>query len=144
MKHPTRFVANLSVKVTPEFEAQVRAEAAQRKVNISVVLRERLGIETLPDTETSPRPLQAVNPPTLKAVRRRRRPTHLASVGGSDPVVVRLLASVANGLGQTAQAIADHGATADAAAAANWLGALQSMDARLAHLIEHEERKNAH
>ena len=59
-------------------------------------------------------------------------------------MVVRLLASVATGLSDTAQAIASNHALIATADVANWLNVLQSMEARLAKLVEHEERKNAH
>jgi len=144
MKHSTSLKVNLSVKVTPELAANVRAAAAQRKVHISVVLRERLGLQTLPNAETSSDPSYPTNPAAASPKCKNQRPMRLAAPGGSDPVVVRLLASVANGLRQTADAIAANGAMVAAADVANWLAALQSMDARLAQLIEHEERKNAH
>ena len=142
MKNSTSYTFTLSVKVTPDFAAQVREAAAQRKVEISVVLREMLGIQTLPVGGSVP--TQSAAPASVVLKSRARRPMRLAPPGGSDPVVVRLLASVATGLSDTAQAIASNDALIAAADVANWLSVLQSMEVRLAQLIEHEDRKNAH
>lgn len=144
MRNFPNYTSTLSVKVTPDFETQVRDAAAQRKVDISVVLRERLGLQTEPATEISSAPRHSTTPAAGKPKSRSRRPMRFAAPGGSDPVVVRLLASVANGLRQTAEAIAGNGAMVAAADVVNCLAALRTMEARLAQLIEHEERKNAH
>lgn len=144
MKNSTNHTSTLSVKVTPDFAAQVRETAAQRGVEISVLLREMLGIQTLPVKGMGSSRRQSPKSTSVGRKLRARRPLRLAAPGGSDPVVVRLLASVATGLSDTAQAIASNDALIAAADVANWLSFLQSMEVRLAQLVEQEERKNAH
>lgn len=144
MTNSTSHTSTLSVKVTPDFAAQVRETAAQRGVEISVVLREMLGIQTQPVPGIVSSHPQGTTPTSVELQSRPRRPMRLAPPRGSDPVVVRLLASVAIGLSDTAQAIANNHALIATAEVANWLSVLQSMEARLAQLVEHEERKNAH
>jgi len=142
MKKPDGYSSNLSVKVTPDFAAKLRQTAAQRGLEISVVLRHMLGAQTVPGSGSSPR--QSTKSTSVKLKRRARRRKQLAAPRGSDPVVVRLLASVANGLRHTAESIGRNDALVATADVANWLLVLQTMDDRLAQLIEHEERKNAH
>lgn len=142
MKKATSHTATLSVKVPPNFEAQLRDAAAQRGVEISVVLRELLGVQAQP--ESSSIPGQSSKSGSIERKPRDRRPMRLAAPAGADLVVVRLLASVANGLCQTADAITAKASRFDDADAAHLLGVLQAIDARLEYLNEHEARKNAH
>ena len=144
MKNPTSYTSTLSVKVPLDFEAQLRAAAAQRGEHISVVLREMLGIQTLPVQGLGSSPQQSTKAASSKPKHRNRRPKRLAAPSGSDPVVVHLLVSVANGLRQTAEAIAGNHKMVVSADVANLLVVLQTMDDRLVQLMEHEDRKNAH
>ena len=142
MKKATSYSATLSVKVPQAFEAQLRDAAALRGVEISVVLRELLGVQAQPESSYTPR--KTSESATNERKHKVHRPMRLAAPAGSDPVVVRLLASVANGLRQTADAIAGNDAMVADVDVAQLLGALQSMAARLAFLNEYEAHKNAH
>ena len=142
MKKATSHTVTLSVKVPPDFEAQLSDAAAQRGVKISVVLRELLGVQAQPETSSIPR--QPAESESIERKHRDRRPMCLAAPSGSDPVVVRLLASVANGLCQTADAITANASRFDADDAAHLLGVLQAINARLVYLNEYEVRKNAY
>ena len=144
MKNPSSYTSTLSVKVPLEFEAQLRAAAAERGEDISAVLREMLGIRTLPAQVLGSSPRQSNKLASGKLKHRIRRPKRLAAPSGSDPVVVHLLASVANGLLQTAEAIAGNHKMVAPADVANLLFVLQTMDDRLGQLMEHEDRKSAH
>lgn len=136
--------ATLSVKVTPEFQLQVRNEADARSLHISDLLREKVGFTSAPQV-----PLNAVGSPSAtsdawQAKNKPTRPRLVAPPNGSDPVVVCLLASVANGLNQVAKGISrENASSARVADAQQWLDIMGAMDERLATLIAREDSKNA-
>lgn len=144
VNRPKGLTSNLSLKVPPEFAARIREAADCRGVQVSVILRERLGLlpapSVLPAAGTSPTTVSApVRPPS-----RPQRPQNLAPPSGSDPVVVRLLASVANGLTQIAKAVQTTHVQLSDNRSIEMLGMLEAMSARLDTLINHEDRKGAH
>jgi hypothetical protein len=143
-KQKLSLTATLSVKVTPEFQLQVRSEADARGLHISDLLREKVGFTSVPQA-----PLYAVGSPsaTSDACQAKNKPTRprlVAPPSGSDPVVVCLLASVANGLNQVAKGISrENSSSARVADAQQWLDIMRAMDERLATLIAREDGKNA-
>ena len=143
-KQKLSLTATLSVKVTPEFQLQLRSEADARGLHISDLLREKVGFSAAPQV-----PLNAVrsHSATLDACQAKSKPTRprlLALPSGSDPVVVCLLASVANGLSQVANGISAGSSSVRVANGQQLLDVMRAMEARLAILITREDGKNAH
>lgn len=138
------FTETLSLKVSADFLAMVRMEAAERGLSVSDFIRERLGVAALTKVAHSSdrTPLGSVS--VGKAKSRPFRPQHLGMPNGSDPVIVCMLASVANGLREVASALGSDDSLAPVASADRWLAVMLEIEGRLSTLISHEDRKNAH
>lgn len=144
-KQKLSLTATLSLKVTREFQLQLRIEADARRLHMSDLLREKVGFTMAPQ---APRDAVRSSSATSDACEAKSKPTRLRLVAppsGSDPVVVCLLASVANGLNQVAKGISrENTSSACVTDAQQWLDVMRAMEDRLATLIAREDGKNAH
>lgn len=138
------FTETLSLKVTADFLEMVRAEAAERGLGLSDLLREKLGVTASTKVSQSNDQSLRASPGVGKVMRRPVRPQHLGTPSGSDPVIVCMLASVANGLRDVARALGSDTSQVTASSAERWLAVILEIEGRLSTLVAREDNKNAH
>ncbi len=143
-KKKLSLTATLSVKVTPDFHFQVCSEAARRGLEMSDLLREMIGFACAPQVVASSGRFPSSTSVACATKSKPRRPRLVGPPSGSDPVVICMLASVANGLREVASALGSQALPAPVMNVERWLAVMLEMEGRLANLIEIEDGKNAY
>ena len=138
------FTKTLSLKVTPDFLALVRIEAAECGLDLSDFLRQRLGLAILKKSRHSNDKTLLSSLNVGQITNTPKRPQHLKPPNGSDPKVICMLACIANSLRDVASSLCSEAEQVSMPSGECWLAVMHEIEGHLATLISREDDKNAH